>query len=171
MVLVLERPLVANPVINREGRGKQVNTTNLGRSNEEALRLNITTVCSRGDTLLLQDLHLRRVQENVYKNHSWVEQRRWKFIPLRITGHYSSTLDHITVQESPTQTASSCCRPAASSQSLDPTGRLCCPTQSPPRTPEAPAAAPSPSLPTHLSVRVVSNDNYLLCNLRKLQKY
>lgn len=44
-------------------------------------------------------------------------------------------------------------RLAASSRSLGPIGRLCCPTPSPPRTPEAPAAAPSPSLLTRLSVR------------------
>lgn len=40
----------------------------------------------------------------------------------------------------------SCHRPPASSRSPDPTAHLCCPALRPPRSPGAPAAAPSPSL-------------------------
>lgn len=66
---------------------------------------------------------------------------------------WSSILGQITVQETNTGALSSFHQPGASSRSLDPTGRLCCLTRTPPRTPEAPAAAPSPSLLTHLNIK------------------
>lgn len=44
--------------------------------------------------------------------------------------------------------------PVAFSRSLGPTGRLCCQTRSPPHTPAAPAAAPSPTPMLHLHVGV-----------------
>lgn len=60
---------------------------------------------------------------------------------------------HRYTRQTDAQWSPSCRQPGASSRSLGPIDRLCCPTPSPPRTPEAPAAAPSPSQPTRLEVK------------------
>lgn len=69
---------------------------------------------------------------------------------------------HCTKDTHTGQKVFSCCRPAASSRSLDPRGHLCCLTRSPPRNPAAPAAAPSPSLPS-LTLNYEEH-KYLFCN-------
>lgn len=120
----------------------------------------MTTVRSRGDTLLLPDLHLHWLKGQCLQESQLggAEGGRWK-VPLLCTSlpdNYSSTAGLDVVWESPSLEDSSCHQPAAFSQSLGPTVRLCCLTRSPPRTPGAPAAAPSPTLPTHLNARVNS---------------
>lgn len=60
-VLALERPLAAKPLNAREATGKQVNTVNKRWEKQSIallIHLNMTTVRSWGDTLLLPDLHL-----------------------------------------------------------------------------------------------------------------
>lgn len=117
---------------------------------------NITTACTIGDTLLLlMDLNLH--QAHVYKTEITVGSGLEDVEVHPPFVHYLLLFIHSgpcrCLYKKYTQSLSSCHQPGASSRSPDPTARLCCLTRSPPRTPAAPAAAPSPSLLTRLDVK------------------
>lgn len=123
----------------------QIEKTHLGGSNE-------LTNMPENDCCLKQSWHILAIIGSTTlhqirdRNESCV-----KFLPSCITGHDS--LISAQISDCKRIKHTSCHQTGASSRSLDPTGHLCCPTQSPPHTPEVLAAAPFPNLLIHLDIK------------------